>query len=167
VVVRAELWLPPTVGVEAYTGHGKLGVALREAPVRLETRHGDLLLKQCRGPAVLRGREGRVQVDMHRGNLDAEGSRFMMQIYMAELGPEHLLVVNRHGPVQVWLPPEAEFDLDLRAQDGRASNRFGIKPKALGSRGVQMEGRVGNGGPRVYLESLENGSVSLSQLPTR
>lgn len=169
MVLRAELWIPATIAVEATTTHGKLGAIHREAPVKLITGHGDLLLKQCSGDAVLRGRGGRVQVDMHRGNLDAEGgdklSDFMMQIYMAKLGPDQLRVVNQRGPIQLWLPQDAEFELDLRAHAGKASNRFGIKPQPLGSRGVQMQGRVGNGGPRVYVESLDAGNVSVSQLP--
>ncbi len=177
VAIRIRVMLPDHIAIEAKTGFGKLGVENRNAAVKLTTGHGDLHLSNVTGDAVLRGcvREtdrvgGRVIVNDHSGNLDIEGNLHvegkghMLQVFVKQLGDKQLRVINHAGAVQVHVPEKSEFDLLLRAREGQGVNAFGI-PKSgdYGRLGVEMKGRVGNGGPEIHLESRRQGNVSLSK----
>jgi hypothetical protein len=161
IAAKLVVQLPPTLAVEATTRNGQLGAADWRAPVRLTSAHGKVYLARCEGDAVLRGSGAALIVDRHRGNLDAEGSEMLMQVFVEQLGDRGLRLVNTNGPIQAHVPAEASFELDLTAVAGAAANSFGIPPDRSEPGVVRMRGRVGAGGPRVHLQTIHRGAISL------
>jgi hypothetical protein len=76
-----------------------------------------------------------------------------------KLGKGNISVTNRQGGIELLLPPNAAFQLEATARNGRVQSDFpGLGP-AAGADG-KVVGKSGAGGPRVVLQT-EYGDIQL------
>jgi hypothetical protein len=166
LVCKTVLEVPAGIAVSARTELGPVAAIGCDAPVRLETGAGVGRLDRCASDCVVRTGGGDVIVNAHRGGLDLESARGMMQLWVDEVGASGLRAINRHGSIQVHVPADAAFSLDARATipslkvADKLRNSFGIPLWAHGEHGATMRGVVGEGGPPIVLEAYA-GRVSL------
>jgi hypothetical protein len=148
--------------VEAQSGSGNLAVANTEAGLIARTGSGDIRASSVGGPFTghtgsgniraaltgagdveartgsgdvdLRGVHGRLQARAGSGNLTAEGEA---------TGPWDLSAGS--GNVTLRLPPQASFDVLLRAGSGRITTDHALTRQGPVTR-RRVEGRAGSGG---------------------
>jgi ribosomal protein L6P/L9E len=78
----------------------------------------------------------------------------------AVLGKEEIRVQDRNGDISLFLPPDAAFEIDATAHNGRIIPDFpGLTLPAEGD-GTALKYNVKSGGPRIRLET-ENSDISI------
>jgi hypothetical protein len=154
--------VPPEILLEVHVrGNGNINVKNRRAATDVRTARGDLRLEQCIGS--LRGRTGRgnVIVNDHRGDLDIVAKVGNMQAFVDEPG-EHIRLVTGEGTVQCHVPDELDFQLDARAETGKAvASGFGLKSETVDKYGAVLTGAQGSGRTKIVLRT-GSGHLSLS-----
>jgi hypothetical protein len=109
-------------------------------PLRLETHSKDIRL-------------GAVSGDVHL--TDANGA---VEIRVSKLGS--MQVENRQGDIEIYLPDQAAFQLDARAQNGEIYSDFsGVKNNNSNDEAVAT-GTVGGGGPTLVINN-EHGAIRI------
>lgn len=157
--------VPPDVALEVrILGNGNVTVANRLAPADVETGRGDLRFPGCRGGVRARTGRGNVIAFDHHGDLDVLTKVGDMQAFVVEPG-EHLRLVTGQGTVQCHVPPKLDFELDARAETGRAvAEAFDLASAKVGDYGAVLTGVQGTGRTKIVLRT---GSGHLSLSPHR
>jgi hypothetical protein len=156
MILRAELYLAPDVGLDVETARGFLSVRNRQADVRLRSGSGDVELEDVRGVIdVFTGRGGGI---LHRvaGTVALETGEGAILAYVDELGPGGLRLKTGGPSIVAHLPGDSAFDLEahvLRSHEGKVGvrNSFGVEVSEDRS-GHRAEGKVGGGGAPVALQ---------------
>jgi hypothetical protein len=156
MILRAELYLAPGIGIDVETARGFLSVRNRQADVRLRSGSGDVELEDVRGNIdVFTGSGGGI---LHRvaGTVALETGEGAILAYVEELCPGGLRLKTGGPSIVAHLPSDAAFDLEaqvLRSHEGKIGvrNSFGVEviEDRAGHRAV---GRVGEGGVPVALQ---------------
>jgi len=157
--------VPPGIALEVrILGNGNVTVANREAPTDVETGRGDLRFPGCRGGLRARTGRGNVIAFEHHGDIDILTKVGDMQAFVPEPG-EHLRLVTGQGTVQCHVPAGLDFELDARAETGRAvAEAFDLKSEMVGEFGAVLTGVRGTGRTKIVLRT---GSGHLSLSPHR
>ncbi|MGA0058075.1 MAG: hypothetical protein ACO3RU_00660 [Planctomycetota bacterium] len=156
MMLRAELYLAPDVGIDVETARGFLSVRSRQADVRLRSGSGDVELEDVRGTIdVFTGSGGGI---LHRvaGDVALETGEGAILAYVDELGSGGLRLKTGGPSIVAHLPPDAVFDLEaqvLRSHEGKIGVRNSFGVDVVEDRaGHRAEGRVGAGGVPVSLQ---------------
>lgn len=157
------LELPPGLSLEVVaTRRGHLSVKGWQAPVRLDSAHGDLELGDCQAGATLRTGSGRTLVYGHGGDLDVQARSGAIWAWIDDPGSVVRLVTGSGG-IQCKIPPDRAFRADARTERGKVTNGFGLPERRLERYGAAIEGAVGEGGTDVVIRSGA-GRISLGVL---
>lgn len=179
IIMRTLVQVPANVAVVGHTKMGHMAAMQRKADVELETAHGDIRLDHVDGNAVIRTGRGVVLIDGQRGSLDIElgkwhGKRVpndepdTMQIFVSELGADGVQIHATSANVQLHVPADASFVMDVETGAGRAANSFDVPVTPMPHRefGNTMRGVVGKGGPPITIV-VDFGNVSVRGRKTR
>ena len=109
-------------------------------PIRLTTRSKDIVLEGVSGDVRLTDENGAVEIHATK--------------------PGSMVVENRNGDIQIYLPDKAAFHLDARARDGEVQSDF--EQLTINNSGNQTTatGTVGTGGPQLVVNN-EHGTIEI------
>ncbi len=111
----------------------------------------DLRAKSLSGPFSVITRAKDIHLDEVSGDIKVEDSHGDVEIHsLSPLGSVD--VTNRNGPIRVWVPQEAGFQVDAHADHGEIENDFALTSTTSGST-ARASGTVGKGGPNVRLDT--------------
>jgi hypothetical protein len=157
--------LPPELEVEIRVrNNGDVTVANRQAKTRVETGRGDLRFPACSGGLWAETGRGNVIAFDHRGDLDLRTKVGDMQAFVVQ-ADEKIRLVTGQGTIQCHVPPDLDFEVDARAEIGRAGAKgFGLTSEKVGEYGAVLTGVHGSGRTKIVLRT---GSGHLSLAPHR
>ena len=111
----------------------------------------DLRAKSLAGPFSVITRSKDIHLDDITGDIKVEDSHGDIEVHSnSPLGSIDL--GNRNGPIRVWVPQEAGFELDANAGHGEIENDFHVPSSTSGSI-ARATGTVGKGGPAMRLHT--------------
>lgn len=154
--------VPPDVALELrILSNGDATVANRQAPTDVSTGRGDLRFPACSGGLRAKTGRGNVIVYDHRGDLDIVTKVGNMQAFVVEPG-ERIRLGTGEGTVQCHVPAGLDFELDARAETGKAvADGFGLESQSVGEYGAVLTGLRGTGRTKIVLRT-GSGHLSLS-----
>lgn len=114
---------------------------------------GDVKASSINGKVVARGLMGEAKLSTINGQLHAIFTK------LDEAKPISLNSVN--GSVNLIIPSNSNAAIRASTVHGGISNDFGLQVRVGDYVGQNLEGQIGNGGPRVKLENV-NGSIKIS-----
>src|SRR5690349_14393361 len=121
--------------------------------IDIEGAEGSVKASSINGPVNARGLLGDVRLSTINGPLKA------IFIQLDEARPISLGSVN--GPVVLIIPSDANASVRAGTVHGGISNDFGLKVKHGEYVGHNLNGQLGNGGPRIKLENV-NGPIDIN-----
>ncbi|MHC5064519.1 MAG: DUF4097 family beta strand repeat-containing protein [Planctomycetota bacterium] len=165
MVMRFVMEVPADLELDVKTTRGHCAVDGRQADVRVHTGSGEIKFSNIAGAGRAFTGDGGCIVNGHRGDLNLETKNGTVLAYLDELGPNGVEVLVEVGAIRFWMPPGAEFDLEMVAEFGEGKNSYGLPIEEKG-RGMKSQGKVAGGGPSVRLWCARGDlSVSPKQRP--
>ena len=128
-------------------------IELINGAIDIEGAEGSVKASSINGPVNARGLLGDVRLSTINGPLKA------IFIQLDEARPISLGSVN--GPVVLIIPSDANASVRAGTVHGGISNDFGLKVKHGEYVGHNLNGQLGNGGPRIKLENV-NGPIDIN-----
>ena len=123
--------------------NGDLTISGIEGPVECATVNGSIKVSDGTSDATIETVNGSIEASFHR--LDAN---------------QRLQIESVNGKIDVRIPSGASADVSAETVNGRISNDFGVAVEKGEFIGSSMEGRIGSGGTRIQLETV-NGRIHL------
>ncbi len=117
-----------------------LRVTEAEGGVRVTTHAKDVDLSQIYGDTYVENRDGRISVE--------------------PAGSYAIEAKNSKGDVEITLPPNASGDVDGHTHNGDIVTDFALQ--VSGDEDKTVSGKIGAGGPRIYLSS-DNGDLGIKR----
>lgn len=114
---------------------------------------GDVKASSINGKVVARGLMGEAKLSTINGQLHA------IFVKLDDAKPISLNSVN--GGVNLIIPSDANAAIRASTVHGGISNDFGLQVRHGDYVGHNLDGQIGNGGPRIKLENV-NGSIRIS-----
>ena len=150
VRIDYDLIVPPQTQLTTTTGAGNQRIHGLELPVQARSGAGNITVEECTGDARLETGAGSIDVKGTDGALDLESGAGSVNVHGTPKHDWHVRVGA--GSIHLKVPRASSFDLDASSGFGAVSIAGGFKVDgAVSSRRVQ--GKVGNGGPTVELNS--------------
>ena len=128
-------------------------IELINGAIDIEGAEGSVKASSINGPVNARGLLGDVRLSTINGPLKAIFTQ------LDEARPISLGSVN--GPVVLIIPSDANASVRAGTVHGGISNDFGLKVKHGEYVGHNLNGQLGNGGPRIKLENV-NGPIDIN-----
>jgi hypothetical protein len=156
------LLLPADLELEVVVeGSGGVTVVDRKAPLKVSTGRGDLRFERCiGGTKAYTGRGVVIAIDMG-GRVDIESAVGDMQVFVTQPG-DLLRLRTGQGTIQCYIPPDAGFVCNARAEVGRAGSSFGLEKQKTTDFGAAMTGTHGDGKTKIVL-TTGSGYLSLQK----
>lgn len=129
-------------GVEAHNSNGTIRITGIKGAARLTTTFGSLVVNDLSGPLDATNSNGSVQATL----TGASGCR-------------PVTIRATFGPVKVWLPEPANYDVSAATSFGKVSSEFPLTVSGQIS-SESVNGKIGNGGCELRI-SNSNGSVQI------
>ena len=164
LIYRTLVRVPPSVRVSGKTGFGHVSGQDLKGHLTLATGHGDLRIDSCSGGVDVSTGGGAIMVQKHVGPLVVKaGECQTMQVFVDELSASGIHLETGVGGIQLHLPGEAKFAMDVMTKEGRARNSFGVPVEQSSEHpnGKEMKGDVAGGGPPVVIRAVKGGNVSV------
>ncbi|MGE5323078.1 MAG: DUF4097 family beta strand repeat-containing protein [Actinomycetota bacterium] len=159
VRIDYDLIVPPQTRLTTTTGAGNQRIQGLELPVQARSGAGNITAQECAGDARLETGAGSIDVRGMDGALDLESGAGSVNVRGTPRRDWHVRVGA--GSIHLKVPRASSFDLDAQSGFGGVSIAGGFKVDgAVSSRRVQ--GKVGNGGPTVELNSGA-GTISIDE----
>jgi len=117
-----------------------LRVTEAKGNVRVTTHAKDVDLSQIYGDTYVENRDGTISI--------------------APAGVYAIEAKNSKGDVEITLPPNAAGDVDGRTHNGDVMTDFALQVN--GDQDKTVSGKIGAGGPRIYLSS-DNGDIGIKK----
>jgi DUF4097 and DUF4098 domain-containing protein YvlB len=128
-------------------------VELVNGSLDIDGVEGDVKASSINGKVAARGLMGEAKLSTINGQLHAIFTK------LDDAKPVSLTSVN--GNVSLIIPSDANAAVRASTVHGGISNDFGLQVRVGEYVGQNLEGQIGNGGPRVKLENV-NGSIKIS-----
>ena len=144
----------------------------KASPVKLDNRNGRVTAQDLTGSQNLTNRYGEVEVQRIDGDVEVSNSfgsttvrdalgainikaRFgEVRIDLDTAPTKDISLSMEFGDVRVGLPSSSSFSLDARTAFGDVRSEFGtLKSENSSNRERSITGSVGEGGPRIHLET--------------
>ena len=130
---------------------------------RLTSGSGMISADLVRGQVIARSQQNDVRITGgEEATLDLESGTGQL-IYRGSLGPGPHRLETNFGDIQIGLPQDSAFDVDLETNFGTLESEFEID-LSTSSDEKRWTGSV-NGGGDVITASTQNGSISLDAIP--
>jgi hypothetical protein len=124
----------------------------------LDLDSGDLQANDITGPVRLETRSKDIRLAGVSGDLRLQDENGVVEIRVSKLGS--MQVSNRRGDIQIYLPPQAGFQVDAHARNGEIQSDFSeLKINNANDQAV-ASGTVGGGGPRLTLNNV-HGTIEI------
>jgi DUF4097 and DUF4098 domain-containing protein YvlB len=113
---------------------------------------GRVALRTVNGTITATGLTDSAEIETVNGELDVSFEKMS--------GEQSVDIESVNGPILIRIPSKANADVDAETLNGDISNEFGLTVERGRWIGSSMEGRLGSGGARIGLESV-NGSIDI------
>jgi hypothetical protein len=131
----------------------------RWAHVTLETTNGDIRVEGIAGELRIQAMNGRIEAADLENGATVDTTNGAISLAFAKLGDQGVDCETINGAITVTLPRDAGADVSARVTNGSISTGdLGLSLTEESRR--RVEGRLGSGGPRVRLETV-NGAISV------
>jgi len=111
------------------------------------------------GRLLARSSNGKIQVEEHRGGVDASTTNGTVTCEIEELGKEGVTLVTSNGRISLDLPEGADGDLDVRVDNGLIRTSRDL-PGAGPERSGRLKATLGQGGTPIRLRA-SNGTITV------
>ncbi len=129
-------------------------IELVNGPLDIDGVEGNVKASSINGPVTARGLMGEARLSTVNGSLEAVFTQ------LTEAKPVTLSSVN--GPLTLIIPSDSNASIRAGTVHGSIGNDFGIQVKHGEYVGHNLEGQIGNGGPRIKLGNV-NGSIRIQR----
>ncbi len=141
------------------------------SPLKLDNRNGRVSIQDLAGSQSVNNRYGEVEVQRVDGDIEITNSFGEVRVrdvtgaitVKGRFGDVRLDLQNppqkdvflslEFGDVRLGLPSNASFELEARTAFGDVRSEFGTLNEDSSNRERLMRGRVGEGGPRIHVET--------------
>lgn len=148
------------------TNFGSIDVNGIEGGVEAHNSNGAIKLNGVKGSARLITTFGSLSVTDLAGSLDATNSNGSVQAsLLAGSGCQPVVIRTNFGPVKVWLPEPANYNVSASTSFGKVSSEFPLTVSGQIS-SESVNGRIGNGGCELRI-SNSNGGIDILKGPRR
>jgi len=125
--------------------------------VRIDTTNGDVRVDDLAGELRIEATNGRVEGNGLENGAVVDATNGAVSLSFAKLGAQGIECETTNGAITVALPADANADVSARVTNGRISTDDLDLDFTEESR-RRIDGRLGSGGTRVRLETL-NGQI--------
>jgi DUF4097 and DUF4098 domain-containing protein YvlB len=141
-------------GIEISGRYLRIDTGTTNGSVRVEDASGDLAASTTNGGVIVRRFEGRIKADTTNGNIRLEDVAFK----------DGVSADTTNGSITLALraPESLNADLTARTTNGSVTVDFPVTLKNLSRSKRRIEATLGQGGPRIDLETT-NGSIRLTK----
>ncbi len=129
----------------------------RSTNVRIDTTNGDVQVNELAGELRVEATNGRIVGNGLANGAEVDTTNGAVSLSFAKLGAQGIACETTNGAITVTLPPDADADLSARVTNGRVSVE-GLDVDFTEESRRRMDGRLGAGGTRVRLQTL-NGEI--------
>lgn len=124
----------------------------------LKMDSGDLTVRSASGGFRIHTRSKDLHLEDLSGDVEVQNSNADVELHAGKLG--NVTIDNRRGPIQVYLPEPAAFELNASTHGGEIHSDFGeVKIESSNDR-AKGSGSVGNNGRKLQLTS-EHGDIDI------
>lgn len=162
VSVTYDVKVPEGVNLDKVsTVNGKLSITGPFGKVTAETVNGNVFAEKASGTLSFSTTNGDIEALSIKGNIKAETVNGSIKLQITGL-EEGIKAETVNGSITLQLGTAQELNADLGAEtvNGSISVDFPITLQGLNKTKHALEGKVGNGGPRISLNTV-NGSIHL------
>jgi hypothetical protein len=167
VEIAAESWARAVdLRIEAPAGSSLQLSTVNDGELEVDGIAGELELSNTNGGITVRNARGPVNATTVNGDIEV--------VFSGALGSEPMAFSTLNGDVDLTLPAGAKFDVKLRSDNGEIYSDFDVvlTPKAARveegrgkgkyrvSIAKELTGKVGGGGPEIFLKTF-NGDIVL------
>jgi DUF4097 and DUF4098 domain-containing protein YvlB len=111
------------------------------------------------GSLLARSSNGKIEIEEHRGSVDASTSNATVRVALEALGKQGVNLATSNGRIVLELPEPVDADVDAWVDDGIIRNDRKLESATRDTSG-RILGRLGSGGPLVKLRT-SNGAIAL------
>lgn len=129
----------------------------RSTNVRIDTTNGDVRVNDLAGELRVEATNGRIEGTGLANGAVVDTTNGAVSLSFVKLGAQGVACETTNGAITVMLPADADADLSARVTNGRVSVE-GLDVEFTEESRRRMDGRLGSGGTRVRLETL-NGEI--------
>ncbi|HEX2062647.1 MAG TPA: hypothetical protein VHK90_18040 [Thermoanaerobaculia bacterium] len=148
--------------VNAVTSGGSISIGDTGGDVVAKTSGGGITLSRVNGKVSARTSGGSIEIEDATGAVDAHTSGGSIRARLSRQPQEDSELATSGGGVTVSIAGGIGVDVDARASGGGVSSDLPITVQGTQERD-ELRGRIGNGGPRLYLRS-SGGGIRLKSL---
>ena len=144
-------------------------LSLEKLPGRMEMDRGMLLVNDVVGPFRLTVNSKDVRLEEFTKEVQITSRRGDIELRTGRLPLADIRAESRSGNIELALPPNARFNLQAQAKNGRAENDFGdaVKIEDRG-RTAEMSSTAAGKGPGAQIQlSTERGNIVFRKLQER
>jgi hypothetical protein len=153
-----------TGDVRARSGNGDVRVGAGTRAVTAVSGNGRVSVEGASAPVTARSGNGRVEVVTSVGPVRATTGNGNILVRMAALGEEgEMEFRSGNGSITLELPRDFRARVSASTGRGEVESDFPVQIEAGALRRGRLEGVIGDGGPRVRLQT-GNGRIRLRQL---
>ncbi len=162
--VAYTITAPKGVKLRVQTTNGAIRVDDVAGRVDVQSTNGSITLDDVSGAAEARSTNGRIEIEDGGGAIIARTTNGSVNVRTAHdlSGISEIQARSVNGSVRLALPEGLHFDLSAGTVHGSVTSDYELDSVRAQSR-KELEGRAGDGGPRVELETT-NGSVRITKL---
>ncbi len=142
--VRYEIRVPETFDLDLHSTNGKIEAVGCEGQIRLETTNGKILAKQMAGAVNAHSTNGSVRIELDK-------------VY----NQQDMDIRTTNGSVYVYLPPDANAELEAHTTNGRVNVDIPGARVSSGDSG-HVKTQINKGGTRIYIKTT-NGSIHIRE----
>jgi len=180
--VDYQIWIPQTCAVELESVSGSIQMDDHLNRLYAKTVSGSIKLNQIMGNLELKTVSGLISATKINGEIragsvsgsltlrDCQGSfpdlhstsgSILAELTAIEQDAPAMSLNTVSGDINLNLPGDASFDLDMKTVSGKISSKFKVLVESVKKN--QLQGEVGNGGINIELRTI-SGDISLRKL---
>jgi hypothetical protein len=158
---EAAEWLLEQIWVASAENEGALDASIAdvEGNIAVVTSNAKVCCSRTCGKLVARSSNGKIEIDEHRGSVDASTSNGLIRASLEEVGKQGVQLATSNGRIVLELPEEVDADVDIRVDNGVIRNDRSLRRATRETNG-RLSGRLGSGGALIKLRT-SNGSIAL------
>ncbi len=159
--VAIETHYPSSFGHLFNSGHAEVSYSLtipRTARLEIDLVNGPLKAEGVSGGLEVEAVNGTVTLRNVAGDIRVETVNGTQQIALAALDPSASVSLESvNGHIELTLPSGAGADVHAETVNGRISNDLGLEVEKHRWVGAELSGRLGGGGARVEISTVNGG----------
>ena len=128
----------------------------------IELINGSLVIKDISGKVAAQVVNGSINATGLRGDSDVSSVNGSVNVWYHQYAHaiENIAVETVNGSIKLYLPENINADITADTMHGSINTTFGLTANKNGFLGLNLRGKIGNGGGQINLDSV-NGSIEL------